>query len=594
MSKHIGISMKKGKQRYIQLVAQLGTILLVMVGVLLLGFCFMLEYNMENNITMIREMQMDMLNGKQQLADILLRQYSHSVLTLAVDNEFRMLVAEDADIDAREAASMDILRLLRRYLDTYGDAVNICYVSRNGRRHNSNRPDKGDRGFGYRNDAVGEQLLEKIVATCAQTPGIHYFADNRKQEYLGMGFHEAFRVQDLYTHEYYGTLIVTFSQDALKQTMTSALQDGQNSVEMVLVTRQGELLVGKDEEKIGTLFQAEAITNDADLSVAFKNIGKNGLQIYSILDLRPYTQRFRDIQWMFAMAAILVAGLYLAASYVLMNRSNRSLKELMQGINQMKEGGKSITLKVSSNDEFGYLIDEFNSLSQRLRKMARSVQRSNDAKLRAVELHHRTIIKTLQGQINFHFLANTINSISSVAIANNDYRVPRLLKALSNTLRYTFESESEQTTIRNEVSWLQDYLMLSQERNGKQFSFSILVDENVQEDIVPKLLIQPFVENSIAHGFAGRTYGGILKIRIRRFRRDSIAISISDNGRGIPAEKAEEIKKMFRYGEDCESIGVGLNNVVKRIFLYYQGAHLYLRTSPSGTQIDLVLPKWNR
>ena len=139
----------------------------------------------------------------------------------------------------------------------------------------------------------------------------------------------------------------------------------------------------------------------------------------------------------------------------------------------MKKSGNSRPLKIVSNDEFGYLIDEFNDLSQRLKAMADAVQKSNDDKLQAIELQHKTMMKVLHRQINFHFLANMINSISAVAIANNDYRVPQLLKALTNTLRYTFENDDALTTVKREVNWLQDYLTLQQERHGKLFSSSI-------------------------------------------------------------------------------------------------------------------------
>lgn len=584
-----GAIMRKGKKGYIQLVVQIGTVLLVMLGILLLGFCLMLQYSMEGAVTLAKEMQTDLLDRQRQLVDITLRQYVNSALNFAVDAEFRHLVEEDAKAAPSEASNIDILRLMNRYLENSADVVNICYVSQNGRRHNCNRPDKGDVGFGNRVGETNQRMLKRIVNTCAEESGIHYFADGYEQKYLGNVFHQAFRVQNLYTQEVYGTLILTYAQSTLLQTMTDTLQTEQRLMEMMLATDDDELMICKDKKKIGSFFQADVEYYQDEISVQHSEVGNTGLRLYSVLDLGPYVRRFRRLQASFTTGAVAIAVIYLIVAYRLMKLANSSLKTLMSGFSQMKKSGNSRPLKIVSNDEFGYLIDEFNDLSQRLKAMADAVQKSNDDKLQAIELQHKTMMKVLHGQINFHFLANMINSISAVAIANNDYRVPQLLKALTNTLRYTFENDDALTTVKREVNWLQDYLTLQQERHGKLFSSSIKVDECVLDDQLPKLLIQPFVENSIEHGFVNRSYGGLVEIRIRRFRENGLAISIKDNGQGIDASKAEEIQRLFR-GEDCTSASIGISNAVKRIRLYcHEKAHLILRTGSQGTRIDIIL-----
>lgn len=581
---------RKGGKSYVQLSVQLGAVLVVLVSLLLLGFFFMLDYNMKNAADLAKEMQTDLMNSKQQLAKIIVEQYNDLTFSLAADTEFRKLIRGDSQPSSQERVNPKILQILQNYLDMNGDVTNICYVTESGLRFNVNRAEKIGMGFGYPISPESETLLAYITDYCGANAGMHYFSDPDTQEFFGPVFHQGIALYDFYTRKPYGTLLITYVQNTLRQAI---LNNGENASKIMLVIDDDRIMIGGDQALIGVLMQEAFDRDKAGYSITEKSIDNHGLKLVSMLDLNPYMTQISKYRKAFVFSALGMSILYLLCSYLLMKRANQSINLLMHGFNQMKSGIGKPKIRAASRDEFGYLIEEFNSLSESLAKMALSVKQSNEEKLRVMNMQHRTLLHSLQSQINFHFLANTINMISATAIANNDYQVPRLLKALSNTMRYTFEHSDQPTTVQKECDWLNDYLMLQKERTGNLFSFAIHPQQEVLADKMYKLLIQPFVENSINHGFNKRNYNGLIEVFIRRFHEDGLVISIRDNGSGIEAEKAKQIHALFATGKQCDNIGVGINNVVTRIHLHYPQAKLLLRTGPGGTKIDLFLPKCN-
>ncbi|HBM80608.1 MAG TPA: two-component sensor histidine kinase, partial [Clostridiaceae bacterium] len=183
-----------------------------------------------------------------------------------------------------------------------------------------------------------------------------------------------------------------------------------------------------------------------------------------------------------------------------------------------------------------------------------------------------------------HFLYNTLNTINWIAIENNQKEISKIIMSLADMLHYTAYNEDELTFFGDDLKWLKNYIYIMQNRFDDKFTVYYDIDPKLNLYKVPKLFLQPFVENSILHGFDSIDTGGILKIRgwVNSIR---VCFSVEDNGRGIEKEKGE--KMIQHYPEN-----IGIKNVEKRIKLIY-GEEYGIRVKSilnKGTKVLIELP----
>jgi len=196
-------------------------------------------------------------------------------------------------------------------------------------------------------------------------------------------------------------------------------------------------------------------------------------------------------------------------------------------------------------------------------------------------------IKALQAQISPHFLFNTLNSIRWAAFNNNNKKVVDMIVTLSNLLRMTIVNGDEFITLETEIGNLKDYIAIFQMRQEAEIVFESNIPNELKTYPVPKLLLQPIIENSLIHGF-GETEGhGTITITAKKLD-DGICIAISDNGIGM--DMGEVKSKMPNKGPVF--LGIGVNNVDERIKLNF-GEQYGLEIESAigeGTTARLFLP----
>lgn len=210
----------------------------------------------------------------------------------------------------------------------------------------------------------------------------------------------------------------------------------------------------------------------------------------------------------------------------------------------------------------------------------------------------------LQNQINPHFLYNTLESIRSEALCSGMDGVASMTEALATFFRYTISNVDKLVTLEDELTNIENYYIIQQYRFGDKLSFSIEYDDE-EDDLsalnlfLPKLVLQPIVENSIYHGIEPKVGKGNLKIRIDR-TYDRLIIRISDDGMGIPEELLEELnnKLLTNSMEDVmepkrEKKGgiaiINVNNRIKLLFGEEYGVYIY-STKDVGTDVEITLP----
>ena len=225
--------------------------------------------------------------------------------------------------------------------------------------------------------------------------------------------------------------------------------------------------------------------------------------------------------------------------------------------------------------------------------------RKNNAQI----LNKQTELTALQSQINPHFLYNTLETIRGQALIDDNVEIARMVEALSAFFRYSISRKGNLVTLRDELANIENYMLIQRYRFNNRFSMEVIVDEEDEmayDFLIPRLIIQPVVENVIFHGLEEKLEGG--KVTIEVIVTDqNLILTISDNGKGIDGQKLKELNSRIQ-SDDVEldegekrnqrNTGITLPNIHKRIQLLFgdeYGVNVY-STAGQGTDVEITIP----
>ena len=218
-------------------------------------------------------------------------------------------------------------------------------------------------------------------------------------------------------------------------------------------------------------------------------------------------------------------------------------------------------------------------------------------------LNKQTELTALQSQINPHFLYNTLETIRGQALIDDNVEIARMVEALSAFFRYSISRKGNLVTLRDELANIENYMLIQRYRFNNRFSMEVIVDEEDEmayDFLIPRLIIQPVVENVIFHGLEEKLEGG--KVTIEVIVTDqNLILTISDNGKGIDGQKLKELNSRIQ-SDDVEldegekrnqrNTGIALPNIHKRIQLLFgdeYGVNVY-STAGQGTDVEITIP----
>ena len=280
-----------------------------------------------------------------------------------------------------------------------------------------------------------------------------------------------------------------------------------------------------------------------------------------------------------AVMGLLCLLLCLWGGWVLSRHLSRPVRELSAAMEQAQQGNFSLRLPAGREDELGRLNDSFNRMmteyQENLRRSVQHEKELNDARLRM-----------MQAQLNPHFLYNTLDSLKWMGVAHNAPQVSALAADLASLLRASI-SGNEFVTLEEELELVERYIDIQSIRFADRFVCEIAVDEQYQGCMVPKLVLQPLVENAILHGVSDRE-DGYIKLWAEGDEK-TVTLFVSDNGCGMPPEMVAAINR----GDAREAGGhLGIYNVNSIIKLHF-GAQYGISASSApgrGSRVRVRLP----
>ena len=262
------------------------------------------------------------------------------------------------------------------------------------------------------------------------------------------------------------------------------------------------------------------------------------------------------------------------------------LKRLMK---QAESGDLTVRFNFEHNDEIGELGQSFNHMIARIDQLIQMVYVEQENK-RTAEM------KSLQEQIKPHFLYNTLDTISWMARDYDAEDIVRLVDALTNMFRIGLSHGKDIITVKEEITHVSNYLYIQKIRYKDKLNYVIHVDESLYAVEVPKLILQPLVENAIYHGVKAKRGGGTITITGVP-EGENLVFTVQDNGAGMPQEKVEELnRRMSERSVLDEKKSFGLFYIRERIQLCYgKGYGVHVESAlGEGTRVTITLPLYQK
>ncbi len=395
-------------------------------------------------------------------------------------------------------------------------------------------------------------------------------------------------IYDIYTQQKTGVLLINVSTKMLDMIVSV-----QETSRLCILAEDGTFLSGNQEL---VSYYDPSMPKETVLHTELKNPGPNRMiSSYALADmpLVLICENSADIYsvptiYIYMLTLLLgafVIAIFFAVVFV-SRRINKPIYELASAMERTKEAGwlKKVDLEAPPN-EIGILVDSYNSvidylndLFTRLLENEKSVQKAQ--------------MRVLNEQIKPHFLYNSLGTISYMAYEAGAMDVYGALETLSNFYRNFLSKGDREITVRREVSIIRDYLSLQKLRYGDIIQDEYDIQEETQDLMIPKLLLQPLVENCIYHGIRPKGEPGIIRITTR-LSEDGIIVSVYDDGVGMSREAIERVMAGEAGSDEEEKhSGFGLKGTIDRIRFYCDNRDAVTIDSEEGeyTKITFHIP----
>ena len=278
--------------------------------------------------------------------------------------------------------------------------------------------------------------------------------------------------------------------------------------------------------------------------------------------------------WLAALLAVTVALAYLVTRGV-----TKPIATMTGAVRKVSGGDFSVRIEQPTEPEFWELTNAFNQMGGEIERL---IDENYVIHLKETQAQ----LMALNLQLHPHFLYNTLNIMNLIALENDQDELSQMIAALSQMLQYALKHEEGLSRLEDELRWLDNYLTIMNVRFEGMFRMTYDVAEEARAFGVPKLILQPIVENCFAHGHIGARPGGHIHLSARLVG-DAVHIAVEDNGDGMDVVRVLREMRMPNPQHH-----IGLSNAYQRMQLNYgRQADIRLASlTPSGSRVTLVIP----
>ncbi|MGI6778534.1 MAG: cache domain-containing sensor histidine kinase [Acetivibrionales bacterium] len=535
--------------------------------------------------------------------DNMLRNIENISLQIVSSNEIqdRLTRYENADRKEKESLSAEIEQKLSNIISTRNDIVGVNILMKN-----SNNVIVSGETFvnrsQYKSSTIynlASQSGEKLVWTGALKN------ENEMATYTYITTLTR-NIKSLYTGEDLGVLVIGVKEFALADTysyidlgptgfvfiidqngnVVSHLQ--KNTITKPAMYSFINKVLGQPEDRERT-FSAEVDGKKCLVSYTISEV--TGWHMVSVVPYDYLMDRTREIGEITLGTSILILIIAILLSFLISLSISRPVEKLVRAMKKVEEGDLSVNVDFKNRNEIERLGESFNKMINNINYLIKRVYEAEIVKKEAE-------IRALQSQINPHFLYNTLAIIDGIASTKGEKEISRISQALGDIFRYSI-SGSKFATVEEEIKNVKLYLSIQEIRHSERFKSIFEVDDNVKGCVIAKLIVQPIVENAVIHGIE-RKRGQVYVKVLAKAQDSNLLIAVEDNGIGINKDELkilmEEINSadsFFRRSNQNRRYHIGIDNVNRRIKLYYGGEYgLKIESEEGrGTRVLMTIPQ---
>ncbi|MBP1962348.1 cache domain-containing sensor histidine kinase [Paenibacillus aceris] len=407
-----------------------------------------------------------------------------------------------------------------------------------------------------------------------------------------------------------GELIIDLHLDLISEISQSLYTHDEE--ELYILDDEGNIVFGPDPSKWGQMLEGswgnEAIHSTLDKgSYEWSKGAYAGINVYekmktdyvswTIVKRLPYEQLTKNAKQLTLINSLVLTFFMLiviGGTIYISIRFTEPIKQLIRYITRIQAGQVQLgqmnkDIELTRTDEMGILANRFHGLMQDLNQMVMREYR--------LELANKSNqLMALQAQINPHFLNNALQSIGTLALQHNAPKVYALISSLAKMMHYSMNTNESVVPLGKELEHVKAYLELQKQRFEHQFHIVYDIEEDTKALSVPKMILQPLVENYFKHGFKPSAADvGLLRIQATKLTEDGyefLQLVVEDNGIGVTEARLREVRNRLNAPSTGDEACIGLSNVLTRVKLYFtDDAALDIEhAQPRGLRIVIHIP----
>lgn len=371
------------------------------------------------------------------------------------------------------------------------------------------------------------------------------------------------------------------------------LNDGKFS-EALLLNKENKIVSTKNAESMAKPYKNSNFSNlqqngifnkrfPAVMGISYKTVF-TGCSFFITVEKSVVLSDLNQLKYFLLAFLFLFLGLSIIPTYFATRAMYEPLRNLTAAMDEVSEGELDKRVMVRTNDELGRLSNDFNNMLDQIEKLIERLVKEEGLKKDAE-------LEALQYQITPHFMYNTLNSIKFAALLKGEKELGNLIGDFVELLQASVNKKGTFVTVSDELHILNNYIHLQKIRYDGNFEVNYEIDERAGSCFVPRLILQPLVENSILHGLDMKRNDSRIEIRAV-IEEEYLCISVKDNGRGMTQEQIYEL--LTKKTKKTSGLsGIGVANVRERLELYYgNNAGLGYDSNDDGTTAYLYLPAY--
>lgn len=499
------------------------------------------------------------------------RLYLSNDSTLDNVTNFQNIYQMEMDLNAGKASGMD--------------RMNILIVGMNGKNYLSRTET-----ITMSDDEIMKS--EAVLKAMEYPESIHYTFSNGAYTTTSRNTNVIIVSKALYyreSMEIYGVVLVTLSMDDMLEYYDYFVSD---NTDWYLVDNNGVVMCSNQTGRIGRKAGTEWYSSDADildgryvrkengksLTVLQKEMSYFGCRMYGVIDNDVALEELYNMP-LLIIICLFVGIFILLCCLIFIQRTLRPLSNLVGKMSESRKDNFHEYIPVEGTTEVKQLAMTYNDMLDDIQTYISELMETQKAQ-------RKSEIKALQLQINPHYIYNTLASIKWLVYQNNIEKTTGMIDAFISLLRNTISNTDEFITVEQELINLKNYCLINYTRYGERIRVEYFVTPECYDCILPKMVLQPFLENAFFHAFpSGQT--GKIQVYINR-QEDNLVIQIVDDGIGMDEAQTQDV---LHHRKEHFS-GIGIHNVQDRLQLLY-GADYGVKIESArdlGTTISVLLP----